>query len=521
MLTSPPRILSPAPGFPCLLDSAACRIPLFLASDDDDASLRAWCAGLRLRTVGGTTTAAVALAGLTRPVAAEIPAHLRPALGLLPPHTTLVRVELVPAFPPSPASHRARFRLWDLLHDERLVRSRCVAERRRHDDRLSLAFASDLHVAAIWDSIDAAIARHAAELLDDFLHPGRLLRCFVDRANALAAAGDLDVIVLGGDLVDHVRPGPHANPGGSNVDHFIALLADLQVPTFAIPGNHDFRLHPWRPRIYPYASVGLPPRRVAPALRRAGLWDGLPWRLSDLRALHTTDEHGRPALAGHLLGLAPSGDYDIDLGEMRLVFLDTGRDVLPRWRTVEPGRRRVFLRSLPGSWEHPDSEGLNARQIARVAARGGRGAAVFLHAPLFNPPPGVRIESRLPTLAAAADDSTAAAGRFERHLARSGLRQGVFFRNPGAFLRALASAGGDVAVFSGHVHQPHAAVLEPTSLAIRSVAFPHASAAGGGIVFANAPALGQTAMNDGPRPGFLLARFAAGRLGALEHRTLP
>jgi predicted MPP superfamily phosphohydrolase len=517
-----PQILSPSPGLPFLLERAGSCLHVHVRSDADDETLRRWAEPLHLRPVADSARVALELVAIARPDTGETPRSFTTLRAVLPSDASLVRLDF--AIGDGPASTRpARYELFGIWRHEQRLRSRCVALRARRDSRLSLAFASDLHVAAIWDSIDAAIANHAADLHETFLHPGRLLQGFVERANGLAAAGELDLVILGGDLVDHVRPGPHANVCGSNVDHLIELLDGLRVPSFVIPGNHDYRLHAWRPRIYPYESVAVPVPRAAAALRRAGLWDALPWRLSDLRALHTTDEHGTSALADHLLRLAPKVDYTVDLDEIRLAFVSTGRDVLPRWHSVERGRRRVFLRSLPGSWEHPDSEGLTQAQVDRIGAAvgGTRGAAVFLHAPLLNPPPGMRIESRLPHLRPGDDAGRAATARFERHLARSGLRQGVFFRNPAGLIRHLATARNGAAVFSGHVHQPHAALLDPAHLTIQSVGFPWRRNSSDAVLLANAPALGQTAMHDGPAPGFLHARFTGGRLDEVSRHLLP
>jgi len=516
-----PQILAPGPGLPCLLERPDDSVAVYVLTSLHDDELRTWATALYLARSSDDLRIDLIPAEIVRLERSVPPPLVATAVAVAPSGGDLVRISLAVGAVPSRTEPR-RYRLYGLWRDNERLRSRCVALRTRRDDRLALAFGSDLHVAAIWDAIDGAMARYAPDLYDSYLHPGRLLRRFVARANVLAAEGNLDLVVFGGDLVDHVRSGPQANGNGSNVDHFAGIVEDLEVPTLVIPGNHDFRLHAWRPRIYPYASIAIPSHRAASALRRAGLWDSAPWRLSDLRALETSDENGRTALADHLLQLAPAIDYTIDLDEMTLVFLSTGRDVLPRWRTVERGRRRVFLRALPRSWEHPDSEGLAPAQIARAdaALRQSKATALFFHAPLFNPKPGMRIESRLPRLDPGDDEGRAATGRFERHLARTGMRQGVFFRNPGALVRALAGATGNTVVFSGHVHQPHAAAFDPATRGIRSVPLPWLDPAGDHVALLNAPALGQTAMSDGQPPGFLHAHFSDGKLRSVANHIL-
>ncbi len=508
------HVLHPSPGLPALLAPAE-PLRLLLLSELDDPDLRQWAATLSLHPLLGPANLPLHLERLDRLDRHSPPATVAAIVRHAPRRLHLVEAVLRPA--PATAAAVPPYRVADLYQDQTCLRRRCVAW---HDGRerstLHLGFASDLHVAAVWNEIDAATARHAPDLHPGLLHPGRLVRRFVDTANALARAGSLDVVVFGGDLVDHVRQTADGHESADNVDYFNELVGDLVVPSFAIPGNHDYRWYPWRPRIYPYEAVSLPPPRAATILRAAGLWDPVPWRWSDLRALQTTDDNGDCALMPHRAKLAPATNYSVDLPGLRLLFLDTGRDVLPRWRGVESGRRSTFLRSLTTCWEHPDSEGIDSAQLGAieslVAPAGG--AAIFLHAPLFNPPPGSRVAVDLASSLPAAADHRAET-RFESRLFTSGLRRGVFFRNPGALLRRLADARGPVSLFSGHVHRAHAFTLQRPTLTARSIDFGKI-AGEHEVVFANAPAVGQTAHTEGEAPGFLLACFTEGALRRLD-----
>lgn len=200
--------------------------------------------------------------------------------------------------------------------------------------------------------------------------------------------------------------------------------------------------------------------------------------------------------------------------KMSLTLLSTGRDVLTRWRTLERSRWSTLVRALPSSWEHPDSEGLAPEQIAMVGDALGetKGSAIFYHAPLLHPAPGVRVESKLARLDPGDHDGVAAAAAFERRLFGSGMRHGVFFRNPGALIRALAATRQSAAVFSGHVHQCHAMRFDPVDLSVRTVDLPWRLEGERSVGLFNAPALGQTAMTQGADPGYLHAKFAGGRL---------
>jgi len=527
-IAADPKILYPAPGLPQFLGAqTAGRVDCIVTADGHDEDIARWAQGVELVCVHDDHRLRLGDLRITPLDRANPPELVGAAVQLGLSASRLLRLSFAIERRPESISQvhdDRRFALYDLQREGQLVRQRCIAIDLGSDPGapLRLAFGSDLHVASIWDTIDQAMARYAPDLHPHFLHPGRLLRAFVALANRLAASGELDLVVFGGDLVDHVRPDAHVATSGSNVDHFLEILADLTLPCCMIPGNHDFRLHPWRPRIYPYESVAIPPRRAAAVLRRAGLWDALPLRTSDLRALQTTDEQGRSALSEHLEKLAPTGDFDIDLATLRLTFLSTGRDVLPRWRSIERERIGALIRALPGSWEHPDSEGLAPAQIDRVRAAIGqdKGAAVFFHAPLFNPTPGVKVEDHVARIDPGSREDTKSATNFERKLFRSGLRQGVFFRNPAALVRTLSSAARPVAVFSGHVHHTHAMHFDPSDLTIRSTPLPWRPGDARSVSFLNAPALGQTAMQAGEEPGFLHATFVDGRLNRVDKIAL-
>ncbi len=514
-----PDVLWPAPGLPALVPPTGGMLELLVAHDEREArDLARWAAGLSLcdderLALGTPQVRALAARALPRRVraAAALPRHRARRFAA-------IRLAIPPGAAPEPPR---RARVFDLWRGKRRARARCVAVRAPRRGPLRLAFASDLHVGALWDEVATAVARHAPDLAPRLRNPNALVRRLVAQLEHLAARGELDAVVLGGDLVDHVyrfarTRAPHGTDD-TNLPALLAALEGLGAPCFAIPGNHDHRLFPWRPRVYGLESVGVPPLRLRALLRAAGLWDAWWLRPSDGDALRT-EESERPALAHHLAELAPATDYAVDLDELRLVFASTGRDLLPRWREVEPGRRRILLRSLRWSWASPDSEGLDRAQIGRLARRldGARGAAVFLHAPLLSPPPHGRAEQWLPRLGAPGDPDDA---DFERGLAASGLRRGVFFRNPAAFAAALRGAPGDVAVFAGHVHRTHAVELDPRCGALRSRATPLVGLRDDRIPLLTAPAVGHASPAHAEPPGYLLARFEQARLTGLERRA--
>jgi hypothetical protein len=525
-----PWILWPAPCAPALLDPGARDVDLLVLHDPREAAaLRAWCAGLALRGVGDGAHVPLAR-GAIGAAPPGLEARADEALRL-PDVASLARTrvrlraesDLTPRAP-------ARARVFDLVRGDATLRSRAIATRADGAAALHVAFATDLHLAAIWDAVADAIARHAPDLALRFLHPRTHLDRLVAALNARAARGALDALVLGGDLVDHVYQHPRARVSGhlaeSNVPALIEALASLRVPSFAIPGNHDFRLHPWRPHTYGLDELGIPRDRTPALLRRAGLWDPLPFRPLDLDALRTRERSGRSGLAQHLLHVAPATDGTASLGSLDLVFASTGRDLLPRWRSLEPGRLALLARALPTTWSHPDLEGLHDAQIAAIesalaaAAAAGRGAALFLHAPLLHPPERGRVEDRIERLAPPHGDDLAARVAFERRLRRSGLRRGVFFRNPAPLVRTILAARAPLAVFSGHVHRGHGMALDRSGGALRSLPFGALRSDAGRVALLAAPSLGQTDVRGEEAPGYLVARFEAGALATTSRHDI-
>ena len=518
-----PRIVWPAPGLPALLEGEARRVEFIVAHSEAGLDpLLSWARQLALRD--------------RRNLRVELPIdYLEPlertAVGPLarryaelPDANSLQFARLVAHVPRdfSPAPPRSASVL-DVMVGDAVERPNSIGVLAPRE-RLALAFASDLHVAAFWQIMAEAVARFAPDLAPKCLDPGRLLGRFIDQANRLAARGDLDLVVLGGDLVDHVHP--HARrvsrAAETNVARLAETLARLEVPAIVLPGNHDYRPFPWRPRLPGLGAMGIPAGRSARILRDAGLWDAWPLRLSDRHIMRTEDETGRPSLAYHLALLAPTTDFHLTVRGMQLVFASTGRDVMPRWREVEWSRLPFALRNLRWSREDPDCEGFTDSQLAAMtgALDGARGAALFFHAPLLHPHPHEPVEKRLDRLDPGDRDDLPSQIPFERRLFATGLRRGVVFRNVGPLIRALASHRHPLTLFSGHVHRSSALAFDRTSLQLRSTPFAAPQAPDQTVSLLTAPALGHVRAPGSEPPGYLLASFEAGRLAALECRPV-
>jgi len=519
---SEPRIVWPALALPALVEHGGHGgFDLIVAQRKGTQDhLAAWAPGLALEARNGRRVA-LSVENVERDVADARVSGLNTLASSQEFQLSRLRVQV--SEPIGPAAPRSAA-VFDLVAPSHVVRRNAVGVLGNKHRRLALAFASDLHIAAMWDTVAAAVERHAADLVERLNHPSRMLERFVQQANGMAARGELDLVVLGGDLVDHVRrddESPRAGFEDTNAAALAAILSRLDAPVFAIPGNHDFRLFPPRLRLSSLETLGIPAARRPAVLQAAGLWDRFPLRRSDRRALQSHDESGESALAAHFSLLAPATDFSVEANGVRLVFASTGRDILPHWRTVGWQRWSMMARSLPTSWEDPDSEGLTTEQIERITSelsRGG-GTALFHHAPLLHGGPGAQAE-RLGRVTPPDSDHGAAAIGFERRLQAAGLRRGVFFRNPAGLVRALASAAGPVITFSGHVHHASAIRFNRRTLAVRSAAVTAAEVPDQEIPLITAPSLSHVRVGAGRAPGYVYVRFEDGAAVHAETRTL-
>jgi calcineurin-like phosphoesterase family protein len=521
-----PHIVWPTPGLPALLAAGMQRIGIVVATAATALDpLAAWAQDLGVRSGRDFGPLAVHIEQIESIAPHDVP--LVRDFAQLPNTAALHYARLTVRLPNTTGPLPPRsVRVLDIVRGGRVLRRNAIGVF-APGRRLTLAFASDVHVAAVWDTLHQAVDQHAPDLAPDFLHPSALLARFVDEANALASRGELDLVVFGGDLIDHVYEAPREpgrrRDGRTNYDRFLDIVGALRVPMLTLPGNHDHRLYPWRPRLHGLTEVGLPAHRVRPLLRRARLWDPWPLRASDRDLLRTQDADGTPALAHYLTHLAPATDFALSLRGLRLVFASTGRDVLPRWRHVERRRRGLLVRSLPTSRHDPDCEGLRSEQIVHVATslrEGHTGAALFMHAPLLHDRGGPALEQNLRHLDPGDRDDDHADLAFEHQLFATGLRCGVAFRNPAALVRVLAAAPGSLVVFAGHVHHGSGIAFDPLTLRVRRVPLAAPRTTQRTVTLLTAPALGHRRPEDGADPGYLLARFDDGSPTAIAQCTL-
>jgi hypothetical protein len=520
-----PRVIWPAPGLPAFVEGERRCFTALVEHDRGTDELRDWASLLALQCpVTGKSIALQATSvrrlepTIPHPFAAE---YQRGRIGSRP----LFEVEIAVPQLLAPQAPRTAM-IFNLTRDGVVERANAVAVLAEGRRTLRLAFATDLHVSRAWEAIDAAVDKHAPDLASQYYHPQRLLSAFVDESNELAARGELDLVVLGGDLVDHVymelQSASFARSTDSNVSLLLDLLAPLTVPVLAIPGNHDYRVNPWRPRVFGLGSVGLTYEQSRRLLKAAGLWERWPMRLSDRSALHTNGANGSHGLHEHLSALAPATDFFVDVRGMRLVFFATGRDMVPFWETLDWRRRALLARSLPTSWHDPDSEGPSDDQASWLESTlsGAHHAAVFFHAPILHPRPRQRVEQLIKHIDPGSREGASTTIAFERRLFASGLRRGVSFRNVARVVRALLSVPGSVTTFSGHVHRSSRIEVQRSSLRLRSASFaPHTDEPTTMALHIGA-ALGHVRTPGDEPPSYLLAELEAGTLRSVQRRPV-
>ncbi len=127
---------------------------------------------------------------------------------------------------------------------------------------------TDLHLARRNDEMLSQVSSRAegrslAEIRETFRNFNENVRTALARANELALAGELDFVVITGDLVDFAHFDWEDGPcrTGTNWDVFLEVLTGggagqdrgnpgLGLACFVTLGNHDWRLHPYLVRNY-------------------------------------------------------------------------------------------------------------------------------------------------------------------------------------------------------------------------------------------------------------------------------
>lgn len=413
-------------------------------------------------------------------------------------HAKQVRFAVAPEDAPLLFNMRELYDLEVLLGSESFVKKGAVALSPNASSSARVLVASDAHVASRWDEIERDVerlfphrtatdgaVRTSSYSADDlfsvetfktsFVNPNKVLVRLVETANELYDSGQIDIVLLLGDLVDYKFPDSRAATPVQSARTEWALLTEillgrypgsqrLRVPLLTTSGNHDYRLYPYSLQAYGLRHCGVPDEFTEEYLRRSGAHRPGKYRLEDLDSIriNTGIDH---SLDVYYCEYNPYDDYTVDIAGTGLLVLDSGPDAFCRAAEhIRSSRWRPFLIGMGHAMETPDANGLSDDQIDRLhdyvdRLGDGRAAIVLTHAPLINNGPDdpleaapgeeVRIDLHVDLQASG---SVRDAIALEEQLGKSGLGISTLFQNQLPVLKSLASRTGASIVLSAHGH---------------------------------------------------------------------
>ena len=280
-----------------------------------------------------------------------------------------------------------------------------------------LAHLTDTHVARRIDLFKPTLrGLGRAEAADRLLNWNDRFRGFVRFANALHDAGQLDVIVATGDLIDFQFETTDDPLGGGNSLFLRELVLgtapgpdfpnveELRVPILMTPGNHDYRHNPYQlifdihswgkdwSRLHNHADYNLG-KDDAIALTNALYFPGgddVPNIDEDDAAAMVAIE---PSLRAWREHLADPQTSVVTLGPHRLVLVDSSHDVgtvttmweaFKSWIGAVGEDQRTFIGGSPNCEGITDGEYELA--ITAIDEAPDEGLVILaMHAPLVNP----------------------------------------------------------------------------------------------------------------------------------------
>lgn len=357
-------------------------------------------------------------------------------------------------------------------------------------DDLRLAVTPDVHVCSRWDDLEDGFKRFFPEvaaaagvstseetspeskwtssrILKDYINPNRNFVDLVKQVNDLHRRGELDALVLLGDMVDYKFKRERSLCGGSYQESEWSLLETmllghypgserLEVPLFTTTGNHDYRLYPYKLQIYGLQHTGVPKEVTMDYLRRSGQWVPMTYRLCDLDAVRINS--GRNHSLNYYYRLFnPMDDFRLGRRGAILAFLDTGSDAMCHHEYAFSRRIGRYV----GNIEHPASAGFTLRQaefLKRALEDTNKTVVLFCHAPiLVTPGDGVKgseSDSHLPLrIRSIGEPITLDADlKFEQQRAVARLDSGAVFCRPLRIIQSVRGSAAQRFVVSGHNH---------------------------------------------------------------------
>ncbi|AOY57244.1 RICIN domain-containing protein [Desulfococcus multivorans] len=293
-----------------------------------------------------------------------------------------------------------------------------------------IAHITDIHVARRIDQFRKLLSQAGrAEAAQRMYNWNDRFRGFVRYANYLHGIGALDVILATGDLYDYIYEDDDDPIGGGNAEFFRKLILgqapgpdfpdveELLVPIFMVPGNHDYRKHPYK-LIFDIhfggtalgMHLGIDIERITNfsgyhLLRQDAIVLGnrLDGRSSPFELIGGgvpnvgVDGAERmvevdPEIKAYKAFLADRGSYVVRLGAHRIAMLDSAHDVgmitgIMDGLRIRFGNASEDEKTFVGG--SPNCEGISSEELAMVSdalAETPDGGLFILgvHAPLFN-----------------------------------------------------------------------------------------------------------------------------------------
>ena len=219
-----------------------------------------------------------------------------------------------------------------------------------------IASISDIHVARRIDDFRRfLIEAGRVEAAQRMFNWNDRFRGFVKYANYLHDIGVLDVILAIGDVIDYIFEDDDDLAGGGNNEFMRKLILgqapgpdfpsveELRVPIFMVPGNHDYRKHPYkllfdvqfRTRVSDHDSIA---SRISSHTTSCTTmpspwpmrWRGVlltPTSKTSLAGVGARMVEVDPEVKGFGTFLSDRRSYTVQLGKHRIAMLDSAYDV--------------------------------------------------------------------------------------------------------------------------------------------------------------------------------------------------
>ena len=154
-------------------------------------------------------------------------------------------------------THRDLQTLYDLKLGDSCVKNHAIALYSQQKNDMKFIHLTDLHLARRNDKILDEITAEIGPL-EKFNNFNENARYFIKVANEKSDRGELDLILIGGDVIDFVNQGFSNEPFQSDnnwkfaIEIFTGSKSELssgneglRVPIFTTTGNHDWRFNPY------------------------------------------------------------------------------------------------------------------------------------------------------------------------------------------------------------------------------------------------------------------------------------